>query len=44
MSINSYGGRNSAGQGAALRLNITPQPKAERVHNCTHLHTQVHDI
>ncbi|WP_081733816.1 TnsA endonuclease N-terminal domain-containing protein [Methylomonas sp. 11b] len=30
MSINSYGGRNSAGQGAALRLNITPQPKAER--------------
>jgi len=30
MSINSYGGCNSAGQGAALRLNITPKPKAQR--------------
>lgn len=29
MSINSYGGRNGAGQ-AALRLNIAPQPKAQR--------------
>jgi len=30
MSIDSYGERKSAGQVVALRLNITPQPKAER--------------
>lgn len=30
MSIDFDGERQNAGQGAALRLNITPQPKAER--------------
>lgn len=30
MSIDSYDQRKSAGHGAALRLNIVPQPKAER--------------
>lgn len=30
MSIDFDGKRQNAGQGAALRLNITPQPKAER--------------
>ncbi len=30
MSVDFYGERKSAGQRAALRLNITPQPKAER--------------